>query len=372
MKQKLRAYLPIWFVLMVPPLVLLLLCYNFILSGLALMLSLFTIKQKDVFTKYSKNIGKVWFVALILDIISLIILMVPELFYKNDFLMNNLLYPLEHNPYCKFLSFLYMILLFFLIFFIGYKLIKKIIANKMNIEIKERQRLSFLITIFIIPYLFFIPTTYFINPEKSTLEDFRGTIMNNNKDIVTIMKYLNVSDYISSYVLDTHKEPYSIYLYLNKIEYNSLLKFEQDAAIFFNIIDDVNEVVFVMDNKKYYYSINDINKIFKDIKELSLVEIENHYKDKKYQNYIYYGNIDGYSVFDISEYCEEEVKELFIYNDMKYFISCTSVDKIMFYSDKDSFSLKEAIETDKISKESLINSYLNIMNDIEHAENYSK
>lgn len=360
MKQKLNAYLPIWFILMVPPLVLVMLCYNFISAGIGLLLTLFMIKKKDAFTKYSKNIWKVWFTALVMDIVALITLLLPELFHKVDFVKENLIYPLEHNPYSNILSFIYIALVFVIVFVVGKMMIKKYVVSKMNLDKKIEKTANLLITILIIPYLFFIPSTYFINNERGSIEDYRGTLMSEKSDIVIIMKYLNVTKYINSYILDTHAEPYSINLYLDTIDLNQYLYFEQDAAVLLSLVKDVNEVVFIMDGNRYTYTINSINKIFKDVKKKSLNEINKRYSDSKFKNYIYYGNIAGYDIFDTSDYCEEELKELFVYNDEKYFISCTSVDKIMFYSSKESFSLKEAIEQEKLDKEIILSTHLNI------------
>ena len=55
MKEKYTAYLPIWFVLMVPPMLILLLGWNFIMCGIGLMVGLLIIGLPDGFIKYSKN-----------------------------------------------------------------------------------------------------------------------------------------------------------------------------------------------------------------------------------------------------------------------------------------------------------------------------
>jgi hypothetical protein len=53
MKEKYTAYLPIWFVLMVPPMLILLLGWNFIMCGIGLMVGLLIIGLPDGFIKYS-------------------------------------------------------------------------------------------------------------------------------------------------------------------------------------------------------------------------------------------------------------------------------------------------------------------------------
>ena len=60
MKERYNSYLPLWFLLVMPPLVLILLCFNFIMSAVGLLISLFMLGTPDAFTKYSKNVFKVF------------------------------------------------------------------------------------------------------------------------------------------------------------------------------------------------------------------------------------------------------------------------------------------------------------------------
>ena len=169
MKTKLRSYLPIWFIVMVPPTILLLFGYNFIFCSFALIFALISIKDDDAFDKYTKCIGRLWGISFLLELIGLALLIVQEFFSKIKFINDNLVYPLEHNPYTKVLSFIYMILVFAILYFIWYKLIKKFIIKRIRKKEDIGKRITIVMTLFIVPYLFFVPTTMFEKTSKSSL-----------------------------------------------------------------------------------------------------------------------------------------------------------------------------------------------------------
>ena len=371
MKTKLRSYLPIWFIVMVPPTILLLFGYNFIFCSFALIFALISIKDDDAFDKYTKCIGRLWGISFLLDLIGLALLIVPEFFSKIKFINDNLVYPLEHNPYTKVLSFIYMILVFAILYFIGYKLIKKFIIKRIRKKEDLGRRITIVMTLFIVPYLFFVPTTMFEKTSKSSLEDFKGTLLQKNSDIVNLVKFLNVSEFITTYHLDITVQPYTLKFNVKDLDTNAYLYFEQDASIIFNLISNVNEVVFTLDDKDYVYKINDINKIFKDIKSKSLNDISSYYKDSKFKDYIYYGFIKDYTVFDTSEYCLEEKQLLFKDDNYNYYFKCTDLSKIMLYSKDEEYTLKDALDKKVITKEEVLNSNLTIIKE-EISESTSK
>lgn len=372
MKERYSAYLPIWFVLMLPPLLILLLGWNFILCGLGLMIGLLIMGLPNGFTKYSKNIFKLWGISILLDVVTFIFLLAPQILSKLDFFNTNLVKPIEYNPYSKVLSASYMIILFLFIIFLAYILINKFVIKGISGDKTKTRIMRFIIIICVLPYLLFVPSTFVLNAERNNLEDFKGTILGNKSEVVTIMKYLSVSNYISSYVLDTHKEPYSMNLYLDPIDVNYIAKFEMDAATIFNLIDDVNIVNYSMNGIKYTYTINKINKIFKDVKNTKLSEILNRYTDGKFVNYIYLDHIGKYDIFDTSELCEEIVQDLFTYEGNKYYLVCSSLEYIkLFNNGEEVMSLREAIKEKVISEKELVESLIPIKTDQELNEDTS-
>jgi len=280
---------------------------------------------------------------------------------------------LEHNPYSKVFSFIYIIILFLLILFLAYKLINKFIIKGINGNKTKVRFMKFVIIISVLPYLLFVPSTFVIQAEKSNLEDFKGTILGNRSDVVTLMKYLSVSDYISSYVLDTHTEPYSINLYLDTIDINYMEKFEMDAATIFNIVEDVNIVNYTMNGITYSYSINKINAIFNDVKNTDISEVLDRYTNSNFTDYMYLDHIGKYDLFDTSEVCEETNQELFTYKGNTYYLECSSLDNIMlFYDSEEIMNLKAALAQGVISEEDIIESLIPIKTDEELNEDTSK
>lgn len=336
------------------------------MCGIGLMVGLLIIGLPDGFIKYSKNIFKLWGISILLDVIAFIFLIVPELLSKIDFFNTNLVKPLEYNPYSKVFSAVYTIVLFLMILFLAYKLINKFIIKGISGSKTKVRFMKFVIIICVLPYLLFVPSTFVLKAEKNNLEDFKGTILGNKSDVVTVMKYLSVSKYIDSYVLDTHTEPYSINLYLHTIDVNYMEKFEMDAATIFNLIDDVNVVNYTMNGIKYSYSINKINTIFKDVKSTDINDVLNRYTSSNFTDYMYLDHVGKYDLFDTSEVCEETNQRLFTYNGNTYYLECSSLENIMlFYNNEKVMNLKTALSQGAISEDDIIESLLPIKTDEE-------
>ena len=213
--KKTYGYIPLWFLLIVPPLLIFTFIFNFIQCGLAILCGAILLKIKDPFNNYYKRIMTAFVLAIEADIICILFYALPELLYKIDFLNKNLITPLEYNPYKNIFSFIYIFILFIVLIKFIFKRTNKRVLKGFE-ENDDKLRANILITTLLIPYLFFIPSTLLLKPNKSNLEDFRGTISTDRKSTIQILNNLNVSKYISSYTLDTSKEPYTLNIYLNK------------------------------------------------------------------------------------------------------------------------------------------------------------
>ncbi|MBQ2409202.1 MAG: hypothetical protein II309_07185, partial [Bacilli bacterium] len=223
--KKNYAYLPFWFLLILPPLVLLTGIMNFVMCVIALIIGALILKVSDPFSVYYKNIWKLFVLSILGGFLTASGYGIAECFRGDKFILKNLVTPLEYNPYKNVISFGYMIFLFVLIFFILYMLIKRLIVKNIGLE-EKRKMASFILTLFIMPYLFFMPSTMFIKPNKSNLDDFIGTIMKDKTSVVQIMKNLALTENISSYTLVTNKEPYTLHIYLEDIEAGFIKNFE--------------------------------------------------------------------------------------------------------------------------------------------------
>lgn len=356
--KKNYAYLPFWFLLILPPLVLLTGIMNFVMCVIALIIGALILKVTDPFSVYYKNIWKLFVLSILGGFLTASGYGIAECFRGDKFILKNLVTPLEYNPYKNVISFGYMIFLFVLIFFILYMLIKRLIVKNIGLE-EKRKMASFILTLFIMPYLFFMPSTMFIKPNKSNLDDFIGTIMKDKTSVVQIMKNLALTENISSYTLVTNKEPYTLHIYLEDIEAGFIKNFEMDAATIFLVIKDVNEVVYHLNGITYTYDINKINSIFGNIKKTSLNELQHRYGGKEFKNYVYLGRLNDYDVFDESEFCEEEIQLIHEYNGMHYYMSCTKPEDIKLYKNGlRIMSLQDALKKEKINTDDLLNSDL--------------
>ena len=104
--KKTYGYIPLWFLLIVPPLLIFTFIFNFIQCGLAILCGPILLKIKDPFNNYYKRIMTAFVLAIEADIICILFYALPELLYKIDFLNKNLITPLEYNPYKNIFSLL--------------------------------------------------------------------------------------------------------------------------------------------------------------------------------------------------------------------------------------------------------------------------
>lgn len=365
--KKMNAYFPIWFLMIVPPMLFLTLAYNAVMATIGLSIVYLIIKEQKIIERIVPNILKLWGLTILVDVVSFILMILPQLFYKNSFIKENLIQPLETNQYSNILSAIYTFIIAAIVCLIIYSFIKRSILNKYKVKDDKKKLVIFILMLFMFPYIFFLPSNKIVKTEYQSLEELRGTTAKSKSKIGTALKYLETSDNISSYVIDTHAEPYSIDIYVKDIELNHQMLFERDAAILFSIIDDVNQISFYLNDKQYVYTINRINKIFKDVKEKSIVEIYNRYKDTKYTDYIYLGHVGNYDVFDTSEFCETEHQLLFEVTGTEYYLSCSSLDKIIIFNKTERINIEKAMEQGLITQYDILNSTVDLKTDGEFA-----
>lgn len=356
--KKLNAYFPIWFLLILPPLLFVTIGLNAITCSVGVLIVFILTNNYKKYKDLFKSIIRLWCISLVLNLLTFLLLLMPEIFNKVPFIKEKLIIPLETNPYTSFLSISYIVITILIILSFSSKMINKLIINKINID-KEKMALTIMM-IFSFPYFFLIPSNLIVKSEYESLEDYRGTIISNKTNVSTILKYLETSKFMTSYVLETQSEPYTVNIYLKDIIGNYQILFEKDASVIFNIIDDVNEVVFHYNGSKYVYTINSINLIYKDVKELSLVDIAKRYKDDKFNEYIYLGNVKGFDVFDVSEFCELDNQYLFSYFNVRYYLNCTSLDEIILYKKSEKINIKDAIDNNVINAEEIMQSVIDV------------
>ena len=349
--KKMYAFLPIWILLFVPPILFVTLAYNVILTILTIgILYIFTSYNKEVFN--IKSNLKIFLVYVLTNIITFALFIATELFNYNDSIKNGLIIPLEKNLYSKPVSFIYAVIAVLISVTIGTFLINKII-KKYNIDKAKKNILKVLLIVFLVPYLFLIPTTSVIKDKFSSLEEFKGISIKSSR-IVKTFKYLQTSKYISSYTIDTHAEPYTINLYMKEMD-SFIATIEYDAATLLHLIDDANEVNFIVDGRTYNFTINKINEIYGNIKKTSLDTINKRYTDKKFSEYLYLGHVGDFDVFDTSDFCLDEEQIVFEFNEEAYYVTCADLDKIVLFGKGIEIPIKDALRTKYVSEIELIN-----------------
>lgn len=359
--KKLNTYFPIWILAILPPLLFLTLTFNAIMAIFALLIVLLIVDRKNILEIFTKNILKLFGVTLLVDVVTFIFMVIPEFFTKILFIKENITKPLENNPYSNIFATIYIIIIVILNIIIIYNFTNRMIIKKYALKGVIKRLSQFVFIVFLIPYIFLIPSNMIIRREYSNLEDYRGITIQNKTKVTKLLKYIEAKDFISSYVIDTHAKPYILDLYMSDMEDNHQIIFEKDAAILFNLIDDIDEVIFHFNEKKYSYTLNRINTIFKDVTKKKISDIYDRYKDEKFENYTYLGHVTDYDIFDVSEFCELEHQLLFSIEDTEYYMSCTAMEQILLYKGKNKINIKDALNENIITESDILNSTIDLI-----------
>lgn len=358
--KKMNAYLPLWFMLLLPPLSLMLLASNLILSAVAIILTAVFLGLKNPFDEYYKKTFKIFFISLIPTFIIGVMYFIPQLLRINEFLYKHFVYHLEYNPYKSIWTILYMILTYFIAFKVTYKFTHKHISKIKNTTKIKRKQATIIMTFLIIPYILFVPSSLLIKKNKSNLDDFKGTVIGDRTSIVQILKQLKTTENISSYMLETKKEPYTINIFVSDIEY-CRKNFEMDAAVIFNLVDNLNEVVFFMGEDEYTYTINDINNVFGNIKKKTLKEINDRYIKPEMTEYIYLGRLKEYDIYDTYKGDERTFNSIFHIANTHYYLNTNKASDVIAVKNGKKYILSDILKTDEISYDEVLEGQLNII-----------
>lgn len=360
--KKMNAYFPIWFLLVLPPMLFITLGLNLAICSVGIFMLFYFSGLIKEYKNLFKSILNLWLISFILDIVTFILMLFPEIFNNIPIIKERLIKPLEINPYSDIVSIIYIIFVIVIILLVSKMLITKIIINNTTINSINNKKTLIFLMLFSFPYLLFVPSKLLIKSEYNSLDDYRGTVIANKTNVANILTFLETKKYMTSYVLETSVEPFTLNIYLKDINDNHQLLFEKDASLIFNIINDVNEVIFHYNDKNYVYTINSINAIYKNVKKKSLVEIADRYKESKFLDYNYLGNVKGYDIFDESEFCELEKQYLFSYFNSNYYLNCASLDEIILYKNKEKINIKEAMEKEILTSSDIMNSVIDLNN----------
>jgi len=361
MKKLYNVIFPMWLILIVPPIILVTLPSNFIIDSLVLITGLKLFKINNWFDKYKSSIIKVWVIGFIVDILGSLLLLFTQFMGNNEFLYENLVYPVAWNPFESIIAFLYVLIVVLLCGILIYLINYKFSFKKTDLNNKSKKTISLLLGIITAPYLFFLPTSYLYKSDITTLEDYQDSYIGDNSAVGNIINKIYSGKYLKEFSLDTKKEPYGVIIDYEEDVYGDVYKYlEEDALILFKLIKNIDYVKFNVDNKTYIFDIDYINKIYENIKEISLDDITSRYKTDYFTDFTYFGHIDKYDIFDTSSICGNDKNLLYTDSVYNYYIRCSSINTLYLVNGNKKTKLKTALEKEEINVADLFNTNIKI------------
>lgn len=163
-----NMFFPIWLLWLFPFAWSVVLPVNFIIDSLVLLLTLKVLKINNKKKIYKKTILKVWGFGFLSDFIGTLVMfsicVVADNLPNNirRLWFDNLTIPLGHNPFTSIYSLTWAIVSIIVTSFFIYLFNYKISFRKLDIEEKSKKKLALSLAIFTAPYLFLLPTTWFL------------------------------------------------------------------------------------------------------------------------------------------------------------------------------------------------------------------
>jgi len=365
MKKLYNVIFPIWLILIIPPIVLLVIPSNFIIDSLVLILSFKILKLNDWFDKYKKSILKVWIIGFLVDILGSLLLLATQFMGNNQFLYDNLVYPLVWNPFESIVALIYILIVVVICAFLIYIINYKFSFKKTDIEEKNKKMISIILALITAPYLFFLPTSYFYTNTTNSLEQYQNSYIGDNSAIGGIISNIYSGKYYIGFSLETNKEPYGIKInYKDDFYVNIYKHLEKDASILFKLVENISYVEFSVNEDVYLFDYEYINNIYDNIKEKSIEDINKRYNSEYFLDFTYLGHINEYDIFDTSTTCGLDKNELFKTNEYRYFVECSSIDSLYLVNNTKKIKLITAINENIINPDELFNTNLKISKEV--------
>lgn len=196
------------------------------------------------------------------------------------------------------------------------------------------------------------------------IEVFKNTNIN---DIDKIEKILKRLDYGTD--IDSFEELNSGLVINYDIELYNYKTLEKNASYLFYLINDLDTIVFNIDEVKYNFDYNSISLIYNDFQKTKISDIEKRYNNKNFKN-LYLGNINGnIDLFDLSDLCIEEYKEFYEDDNYKYYITCSSLDDIIVVTNNESYKLIDALNDNKFSIDDLFKINVKLKKEVKNNAN---
>ena len=361
MKKLYNVIFPIWLILIVPPIVLIVIPSNFIIDSLVLLIGFKMLKLTNWFDKYRKSIIKVWIFGFIIDIIGSLLLLVTQFMGNNEYLYENLVYPLVWNPFKSIIAFIYVLIVVIICGLLIYIINYKFSFKKIDLDNKSKKIISILLACITAPYLFFLPTSYLYQSKTNDLNNYQDSYIGDNSAIGNIISKIYSGDYVESFSLDTNTLPYGVTINYKDNTYGDIYKsLEQDALIIFKLVNNIDYVEFKVNSDTYIFEKKHVNDIYKNINEISLDDIYSRYNHEYFERFTYLGHVDDYDMFDMSTTCGMEENLIYSDSNYNYYIKCSDIDALYLVNGNIKKKLKTALEQNEIHIETLFQTNLKI------------
>lgn len=166
-KKNIKLYniiFPIWIIWLIPTTWIIVLPLNFLIDLLVVVFALKFIRNQNIKSNAKKCILSVWLLGFLSDFIGTVFMFLPNIIdlYTGEWWYDNLVTPLFLNPFSNFWSFVWgtisIVISGIVIYFFNYKFS----FRRTDMTEIEKKKVSIALAVFTAPYLFYLPTEWFI------------------------------------------------------------------------------------------------------------------------------------------------------------------------------------------------------------------
>ncbi len=359
MKKYYNVLFPIWLILIFPPIIFILIPGNFIIDSLVLLIGMAILKLSNRKKIYSQNIMKIVIIGFLSDIIGSLLLLLT-LFFRLDFI-EDISQAISWNPFTNVFAVFYILFAIFISALLIFIFNKKYCFKEL--EEKSRKYLSLMIAILTAPYIFLMPSQWLYDGGYSyNVEDDKGiSLVDSN--LQNVIDYMPISSYVKNYKVENNSLIININNTNEEMIYIPYYQIEESVSIIFNIVKDVKNVQVNTTEKNYYFSLGYINQIYGDVFLIENAEIINRYKDKNFEEYEYFGYVNGYNIFDFSKSCTGVEQKLYEDSQYIYKVECSSVEDLYLVNNV-KIKIIDALNNNTITIDDLINTSLKITEEL--------
>ena len=275
MKTKNKLYnviFPIWMLILFPPVILIALVGNFIIDSIVLLIAL-KVLSIPLAKNYKKSILSVWIFGFIADIIGAAILFTSQILPQE---LYDITRAVAWNPFENIYAIIYVIVATIIAGIFIYVFNRNVSFRKLDIEENKKKKISLILAIVTMPYLFFLPTQvayYGFESQKEVqqtqaekiseyVEMLSDTYLG---DASTITKSVQMADEILGVNLDYASEPFEMMtndlkLIVNLKNFNNIkeLELEKISIMLMTISSNTNEIEFKSELKTVSYTRKDL------------------------------------------------------------------------------------------------------------------